>query len=93
MIWPDCDAPGLTYALDVERELTAVGAGIVTVIDVMRVAALLPDGESRQPPEGWDAADGLDVDGWEPQRSQWRCCSMSTEPSQRRATDLSSRSR
>ena len=66
MIWPDCDAPGLSFALDVERELAAIGAGIVTVIDAMRVASVLPNGQSRRPPEGWDAADGLDVDGWEP---------------------------
>jgi len=66
MIWPDNDAPGLGYALDVERELAAVGAGIVTTVDAMRVAASLPSGEARTPPEGWDAAAGLDDDGWQP---------------------------
>ena len=66
MIWPDADAPGLTYATDVERELAAIGAGTVTIIDAIAVAALLPSGETRTPPEGWDAADGLDEDGWQP---------------------------
>lgn len=65
-IWPDADAPGLQYGIDVERELTAVGAGPVTTIDAMRVAATLPTGESRRPPEGWDAADGLE-EGWTPE--------------------------
>ncbi|MCJ2072670.1 hypothetical protein MKK75_28420, partial [Methylobacterium sp. J-030] len=67
MIWPDNDAPGLGYALDVERELAAVGAGTVTTVDAMRVAAATPTGEERQPPEGWDAANGLDEDGWQPE--------------------------
>lgn len=67
MIWPDNDAPGLGYALDVERELAAVGAATVTTVDAMRVAAVLPSGEARQPPEGWDAADGLGDDGWQPE--------------------------
>ena len=67
MIWPDNDPPGLGYAVDVERELAAIGAGTVTTIDAMKVAAVLPTGEARNPPEGWDAADGIGEDGWEPE--------------------------
>lgn len=67
MIWPDNDAPGLSYALDVERELAAIGAGTVTKVDALQIAAALPSGERRTAPEGWDAADGLDDDGWKPE--------------------------
>ncbi|MGU3326109.1 DUF927 domain-containing protein [Methylobacterium mesophilicum] len=64
MIWPDNDVPGLSYATDVERELAGVGAGIVTIVDAMRVAGVRPNGEERESIEGWDAADGLN-EGWQ----------------------------
>lgn len=67
MIWPDNDAPGRDYARDVEREVTIVGVEGVTIVDAMRVAGVLPCGEHRSPPERWDAASGLDEDGWQPE--------------------------
>lgn len=66
MVWPDADEPGAVYAQAVTRELAAIGAGTVTLVDVTRVAGTAPSGESREPPKGWDAAEGL-AEGWQPE--------------------------
>lgn len=64
MIWPDADEPGAEYARDVEAELRAVGAGVVTVIDALALAAQSVSGEAREPIVGWDAADAV-AEGWD----------------------------
>ncbi|WP_018263398.1 DUF927 domain-containing protein [Methylobacterium sp. WSM2598] len=67
LIWPDCDEPGDRYASEVMAELDAIGAGTITLVGARALATRDPAGGTREIPEGWDAADGLD-EGWEPQR-------------------------
>lgn len=56
-IWPDADAPGEAYAVDVIDALATVGAASVLVI-------VPPEGAA----EGWDAADALH-EAWTPTRA------------------------
>lgn len=51
-IWPDNDAPGQGYALDVAKAAIANGAASVSVVQI-------PAGK----PDGWDAADA-EQEGW-----------------------------
>jgi putative DNA primase/helicase len=56
LIWPDADKPGSEYARDVAHILIKLGCD-VAIIDAMSLAALSPDGSTREIVEGWDVAD------------------------------------
>jgi hypothetical protein len=58
MIWPDADEPGEKYAGEVARVLHALGCE-VSIIDAMALAGMSPDGGTREPFAGWDAADAI----------------------------------
>jgi hypothetical protein len=57
-IWADADEAGLKYANDVAKHLNENGCK-VEIIDAMALAAMMPSGETREAPSGWDAADAL----------------------------------
>lgn len=57
-IWSDADEAGKKYAEDVATRLSDLGCE-VRVIDGISLAAKLPAGGKRRPPEGWDAADAI----------------------------------
>jgi hypothetical protein len=57
-IWADADDAGLKYANDIATRLNENGCN-VEIIDAMALAAMMPSGETREAPSGWDAADAL----------------------------------
>ena len=59
MIWPDADAPGDKYAHDVAQILHGLRCE-VSIIDAPALAGMSPDGGSREPIQGFDAADAID---------------------------------
>lgn len=59
LLWPDDDAPGLTYAAKVGAALTALNCD-VSIIDAKALAQSAPGGGAREPSkEGWDAANAI----------------------------------
>lgn len=63
---PDKDGrrPGNTYADAVIEAALAQGAAEVHLVDTEALSRMLPDGSSREGPQGWDLADALE-EGWE----------------------------
>ena len=59
MIWPDADAPGEKYAREVAQILHGLRCD-VSIIDAPALARMSPDGGSREPIQGFDAADAID---------------------------------
>jgi hypothetical protein len=57
-VWPDADVAGLKYANDIATRLKEIGCK-VEIIDAMALAAMMPSGETREAPSGWDAADAV----------------------------------
>jgi putative DNA primase/helicase len=62
-IWPDADEPGTKYETDVAGILQKIECQ-VSAIDAMALAAIAPGGGTREPEQGWDAADA-EVE-WDP---------------------------
>jgi putative DNA primase/helicase len=59
LVWPDDDAPGLTYAGKVGAMLAALDCDI-SMIDAYALARIAPGGGMREPSEkGWDAANAI----------------------------------
>ena len=59
LVWPDDDAPGLTYGGKVCAMLAALDCDI-SMIDACALARIAPGGGTREPSEkGWDAANAI----------------------------------
>jgi putative DNA primase/helicase len=58
LIWPDNDAVGRKYALEVAAILAALGCE-VSIVDAAVLAAIDPTGGAREPASGCHAADAL----------------------------------
>jgi putative DNA primase/helicase len=58
LIWPDADEVGATYAREVAGHTYEIGCE-VSIIDAVTLASMTPDGGSREPVKGWDAADAI----------------------------------
>jgi putative DNA primase/helicase len=59
LLWPDDDAPGLTYGGKVCAMLAALDCDI-SMIDACALARIAPGGGTREPSEkGWDAANAI----------------------------------
>jgi len=65
LIISDADAPGRTYAEAVAAAVLKLDGPEVWIVDSSALAALRPDGSSREAPSGWDLADALN-EGWDP---------------------------
>jgi putative DNA primase/helicase len=58
LLWPDADAPGAKYAVEVAAILHGRGCD-VSIIDAAALASIDTNGGSRDPIECWDAADAV----------------------------------
>lgn len=58
IIWRDNDKAGLHYQNSVAQILISLGCS-VEILDVEKLAGLLPDGSQRKPLSGWDCADAV----------------------------------
>jgi len=56
--------PGNVYAEEVSAAALIHGAAEIHLIDTAALSRMLPDGGSREGPQGWDLADALE-EGWE----------------------------
>jgi hypothetical protein len=68
LIWPDHDEAGSKACQAVINQLRLAGCASVAVLDAKTLASidpLNPDGPRRDPPQKWDAANGL---------SEWKDC-------------------
>jgi putative DNA primase/helicase len=63
MIWPDADGAGATYGDDVASILHGLGVADIRMVDARALASRMPDGTTREPPQGWDVADAVE-EGW-----------------------------
>jgi putative DNA primase/helicase len=59
LIWPDADKVGADYANAVAETLAGLDCE-VSIIDAPALASISPDGGSREPMQGFDAADAID---------------------------------
>jgi putative DNA primase/helicase len=58
LLWPDADEAGTKYASDVAHILHGFGCEL-SIIDAMALASMTPDGGTREPVKGWDAANAI----------------------------------
>ncbi len=58
LLWPDNDEPGSKFAHKVASVLAGLGCD-VSIIDAQALASIDPQGGSREPLHGWDAADAV----------------------------------
>jgi 5S rRNA maturation endonuclease (ribonuclease M5) len=65
IIFPDNDAAGIGYADTVGNALLG-RASEVKIVDCKAIASMTKDGEPREPIVGWDVADAILDEGWEP---------------------------
>jgi putative DNA primase/helicase len=59
-IWPDLDAPGAKYAVDVAEILLGLGIPEILIVDAQRVAEGDLAYRERKQIEGWDVGDAVD---------------------------------
>jgi putative DNA primase/helicase len=57
-LWGDADGPGADYVRSVSAKLLKLGCK-VSIVDAMTLAAMAPDGTTREVAEGWDCADAF----------------------------------
>jgi putative DNA primase/helicase len=60
LIWPDLDAPGAKYAIEVADILSGLGIPKIFIIDAQRLAEVDLACSERVKNEGWDVADAVD---------------------------------
>jgi putative DNA primase/helicase len=78
LVWGDADAAGQRYVDDVLAILSELDIGEIVIVDANKLASVTHSGVSRSPVPGWDVANALMDDGWEPDLLRNKCFEFAT---------------